>query len=516
MIELASPVMARETSNVGGAGSTRFRLVQVVACGFLLACKSGGGPADSPPAESTGAAEVSDNDAPEEPYAIHGPLRVSISDFEEEVAWRSWLTGEPIEAAYSEEWREDDSLLGRLTAQLFENALLRYDAERWEITPSDEELAAVMADMPVVSDLIDSSEENRAAALAGTGLTWDGVVEHAELVVLMEKWHDHRIENLTDEDLERAYVIRNDRAALETAIVPNIHPRQTIERIIQERAQEVQRYYDEHRNFFLMPRGARIREVAVEAADAEAGRVRAEALLELARTEGIDAALAEEDTSQPMTRGNAEMWIAQPRFPDAFGTLPGEISELIRADPYWIFVEVLEHRGRELRPLGDEVREQIAHHLAREEAPAPEAMERANALADALRATPTPGPELYREHRVLSETTSSFQRTPTGVVPTVGVAPELSDLVFAEGTQVGDVLGPVHTSAGLVVARVLSRERPAETDFETNRESFTDEFAEYMQRHAWPARVAEFSGLHERAIDLDQLRAHLNTQPADP
>ena len=65
-------------------------------------------------------------------------------------------------------------------------------------------------------------------------------------------------------------------------------------------------------------------------------------------------------------------------------------------------------------------------------------------------------------------------------------------------------------SEGVVVARVIDRDRPAVDDFVTNRAAFEEEFAEYMMQHAWPARVAEFGGLYERSVDLEALRAVLS------
>lgn len=509
------PVMARKPSNTRRPASTGLRAAQVVVFVALAACAprddAGSGEPSAAAATAESPTESENEHDAAAAFATQGPLAVTAAEFEREIAWRSWLTREPVELAYSANWRDDDALLGRISAQLLDTALLRYDADRWGLAVGEDDRHRIMREMPRLAPLVDLSDHDRDAAMAGEQIGWEDVVAHADLIVLMEMWNAHRIESLTDDDLERAYLLRHDRATLETAIVPNVHPRETIDRILVERSAEIDAYYYEHRNFFLMPRSARVREVAVEGAESDGeARQRTEALLEQAAAGELDALLAAEDVAQPLTRGNDGVWIPHARFPAAFDVLPGELSGLVHHERHWIFFEVLEHRGREFRPLDDDVRAQIAHHIAREESPAAEAMARAGALADALRADPSADADVYREHRVLVETTTPFERTPTGVVPTVGIAPALSALVFADDTEAGDVLGPVHVQAGVVVARVIDRDRPAVDDFVTNRAAFEEEFAEYMMQHAWPARVAEFGGLYERSVDLEALRAVLS------
>ena len=289
-----------------------------------------------------------------------------------------------------------------------------------------------------------------------------------------------------------------------------MHPRETIEEVLVERSDDIEQYYQDHSNFFLLPRGARVREVAIEGSEDDLdARSRAETLFERATADGFDSVVGAEGTTQPISRGNTETWVPQAQFPAAFDVLPGELGGPARFRGYWVVFEVLEHRGREMRPLDDDVRRQIAHHLARESGPAAESMATAERLADALRANPENAAAIYEAERILTETTSEFRRSPTGLIPTLGEASALSELVFAEGVAVGDVLGPAHVAAGIAVATVLSKTQADEAQFQEDLEAFTTEFSQYMRENAWPARVAEFASQHERDVDTEAASAAL-------
>lgn len=488
-------------------------------CVSLLACDAPTeAPSEPQPPDETEAsgdpASAGDQTAPADVYATQGELALTPDQFKTSIAWREWITGQPIADAFGADWRADDALLSRLSSSLFDEALLLHDAARWNLSVSDDERAAALAEIPVAAPLVSATQEERDATLSPVDLTWSELQRAADLAVLIDRWNQHRIDSLTEDDLRSAYLARNDRVTLEIALVPNVHPPETIRQIVAERGEQIEAYYADHTNFFLLPRGARLREVAIAgAADDEASRARAQELRDRAAEDGISGVLEEDSISQPITRGNLDAWVPQGQFPPAFDLLPGELSEVVRFSEYWVFFELIEHRGREMRPLDEDVRAQIAHHFAREESPAAEPLAHANGIVVALQQNPENAEAIYRENRILSETTSSFRRTPSGVVPTIGEAPALSDLVFADGVEVGDLIGPVHVSAGIVVARVLSRERVTDEDFQRDREAFTEEFAGYMRDNAWPARVAEYSSGHPRELDLDALRAALAESP---
>jgi parvulin-like peptidyl-prolyl isomerase len=435
-------------------------------------------------------------------YASQGDIVVTVDDLIRAISWREWITGQPISVAYGPEWFADESLIRRLTSNLFDEALVEQDCATWGIEVSEQELETAVRGNPEAQALLQSPRPERVRTLAQRGLTWADVERAARQTVLMQKWQQHRVDSLSEDDLRAAYFSRNNRARLEIAVVPNVHSRETIEDVITSRSNEIAQYYADHAGFFLLPRGARIREVAIEGAeDDPVARARVEALLATALEDGFDAIIGDEGSTQPISRGNVDTWIPQAQFPAAFDALPGEVSGPARFRGHWVVFELLEHRGREMRPLDDDVRQQIAHHLARETSVAEEAMADAQRLAAALRENSDNAATIYVGHRVLSETTSDFRRSPTGIVPSLGEAAALSDLVFADGVEVGDVLGPAHVAAGVAVARVLSRTTADEAQFQENLEAFTAEFSQYMREHAWPARVAEFASQHERDVD---------------
>lgn len=498
--------MAMKPSRARRLANMRAMLLQACVCLSLISCTSDSGPSQvSPtvPEEQSQPAEV-----PADGYAIQGPIVLTVDDLRRSIRWREWVTGQEIAEAYGEDWASDEALLRRLTSNLFDEALVEHDAEAWGLEVSDQELEVAIRSIPSAVAVLQMPAPQRPRALEEVGLTWEDVERAARQSVLISKWHDHRVESVSEDDLRTAYFSRNNRAQLEVAVVPNVHLRETIEAVMTERSADIEQYYQDHANFFLLPRGARVREVAVEGAeDNLEARARAEALLSTASAEGFDSILEADATSQPISRGNSETWVPQAQFPAAFDVLPGELGGPARFRGYWVVFELLEHRGREMRPLDDDVREQIAHHLAREAGVAAESMATADRLAGLLRANPENAPAIYVQERILSETTSDFRRSPTGMIPTLGEAAALSDLVFADGVSVGDVLGPAHVAAGVAVARVVSRSTADEDEFQANLETFADEFGQYMRENAWPARVAEFSSQHEREVDTSMASA---------
>lgn len=490
-----------EPSRAGRLASMQSIVLQACACLSLISCT---------PDEPASTAPLEAEPAQAEGFASQGEIVLTVADLQRAIDWREWITGQQIAEAYGDDWTSDEALIRRLTSNLFDEALVERDCATWEIEVSEQELETAIRANPQAQALLQLSLAARVRALAEEGLTWADVERAARQTVLMEKWQQHRVDSLTEDDLRSAYFSRSNRAQLEVAVVPNVHPRETIREVVETRGGDIEQYYADHANFFLLPRGARVREVAIEGAeDDTAARDRAQLLLDRASLDGFDTVIGSEGTAQPISRGNVETWVPQAQFPAAFNVLPGELGGPARFRGHWVVFEVLEHRGREMRPLDDDVRQQIAHHLAREAGVAEEALATARRLAEALVADPDNAAAIYAEYRVLSETTSDFRRSPTGMIPTVGEAAALSELVFAEGVAVGDVLGPAHVAAGVAVARVLSRTTADEAQFQENLETFSEEFAVYMRDNAWPARVAEFTSQNEREVDIEAASAAL-------
>ncbi len=492
----------------------------------IAACR----PADAPPVEpqSTGAQAGLTTADPgsatgDEPLTVivgrQGERVITADDFRRGVAWRSLLNGEPIEAAYGPTWLDDDRLVRRLVHSMLDEALLRADADRFGLEISAEARADAYDQVLPVSALDDLSDEARTERLADLGLTEDDLRWAIEERAIYTLWADHRVASLTDDDRWNAWSAAHDRVTLELVIVPNTPSREAIDAVLAERADDVRRYYDERRNHFLRRPRARVRLVRVFAdtddrGDDAPGRRRIDELRTVATPDTMPTLAADHSEDPSAGRGDGTTWVTDDRIPAAFEVEVGAITPVVEDRTGWYFAEVLERVGRELRPLDDDVQREIATILARQAGPAPASAEIANRVLEAMAESDDGLDDLVDELRLRRQTTPSFRHTNAGVVPLVGEEPALLERAFALA-EVGDAITePVHTEAGLVVARLAERERPTRQAYEVERETFAEEFAGFVRENAWRARIAEELEANPREVDLDALRVALRGDPA--
>lgn len=429
--------MATKPSNRGAVSSITPFLPQVAFCLAVIACQRAPDPGPEPgdgvtptlagptcngPATTGDAcADPEDADPLDAVVATQGELRLALRDVVTAIGWREIASGQSVADRYGQAWIDDDGTLARLADTALDEALLRHDCSRFGLELEPERAAEAVREDPIAARLAEDPE--RDATLAEHHLTWADVEHIAAQTAWFEAWQAHRVASITDEDRRQAWLATRDRVALELVDVPNIHSRGEVDALLAVSTDEVDRWYDDHRNYFLRPA---------------------------------------DETGQ-----------------------------------------------RTMRALDDTVRREIAQRLLRERGASPQSSALADRVRDAMAAGAEALQAVLDDNALRLAPTGAFRRTARGNVPGVGEAPELVEAAFAEGLEVGAIIGPVHTRSGLIVARVTERHRPDPAGWEAERDAFAPEFDAYVRRNAWGARVEEFSRDNPRAVDFEALRRGL-------
>ncbi len=437
--------------------------------------------------------------------AGQGPLTVTMDDFMYAIAWREWMNGGAIEARFGEDWLDDNETLGSLVLPLLGEALLRTDAARFDVTVSDEAITEALQTNPVSRDFMAVPEEIRDIELARLGLTNDRMRLYAADPLLLQAWIDHRVSMITDDDRWAAYERRNSLVSMTAVTVPNVHSAAVVDEFIANRGDEITARYHIRSHNFLMPRRARSRVVRLPFGDDEdATQTMIEALRTRALEEGTQAVVSFSNEPSALT-GDGTQWVTDRELPAAFDVPVGEIGPVTRDNRGFYFVENFEIRGRELRPLDDRLRQEIARAILREAGPSAESMVRADRIMDGFREDREAA--VLAEERLSSDEIPLFARTQLGIVPHIGQAPELVEAAFSDGVEAGTLIGPLHVYAGIIVARVTERTVVTRAQYEAERETFDVEFEAYIRANAWPARRAEFDAAQRPSVNLPRIRA---------
>jgi len=263
---------------------------------------------------------------------------------------------------------------------------------------------------------------------------------------------------------------------------------EAIQEVLTTRPDQVAQRYHERNAEFNRPERVRarhiLRSVSRDASPEEVAQAKADIEAAAAR---IAAGEAFEDVAREVSQdpgsqangGDLGFFARGQMVPDferaAFALQPGEISEPVRTDFGFHLIRVEEREEAVSRPL-EEVREQIAADLLREEA----LRDRARAEADRLAAAIRGGQSLKEAGAAQGlEVSSDFgvRRSPNGFVPGLGAAPELLAAAFAlepgesspEVFEVGD---------RFALVQVVERSEPTEEQIDERVEAKREELLE--------------------------------------
>ncbi len=231
--------------------------------------------------------------------------------------------------------------------------------------------------------------------------------------------------------------------------------------------QAIQKYYQEHQDDFRQEEQARARHILIKVspdappAEQTRAKLRAEGVAKIARAGADFAELARKQSQDEGSResGGDLGWFSRGRmvkeFEDAvFGHKPGEIVGPVKSQFGYHIIKVEGFRPARVRPL-DEVREQVRFKLLEGRA-AGEAESRARALAERIRKEKPDSDKAWQAIADQDESVILNVTPPFGAgeaVPGIGQDEELSAAIFE--AKPGALGGPRATARGWVVWQLV-------------------------------------------------------------
>jgi parvulin-like peptidyl-prolyl isomerase len=282
------------------------------------------------------------------------------------------------------------------------------------------------------------------------------------------------------------------------------------------REEEARTLYSQRASIYDVPEQVRARHVllkiAPDATEAENAETEARAREVLKRLrDGEDfATVATEISEDPGSKesggdlglfGRGQM--VKPFEDVAFSLEPGELSDVVRSDFGFHIIRVEEHNLAKQTPF-EEVREQLASELIRQETTATRNREIADKLSTAVRAGSSLE-DAARAEELTLERSGWLRRRPDGFVPGLGAAQDLMISAFALSPgQSSDRIFEVESKLALV--QLLERRMPEDVNIEQGIEKEREQLSELKQNvlaQGWlTERRKELANAGELLVDL--------------
>src|SRR5437588_4657961 len=249
---------------------------------------------------------------------------------------------------------------------------------------------------------------------------------------------------------------------------------------------DLQAYYDQHRDEFRVPEQVNVRHILiktplpgpdgkVDAKGAEEARKKAEDVLKQIKSRGNFAELAKKYSEDPGSAkdGGSLSWIGKgrtvPEFEKAAFSLPkGGTSDLVQSSYGFHIIHVDDKQDAHLKTL-DEVKDQI-QTIIKQQKSARAADSLASALLTQARTAGLDKAAAARGLQVIS--TDFVSRTDS--LPGVGNSPEFMNAAFEQAEK--SPPDQVHLPQGVVVYEVTAMKPPATPSFEEIRSRVEQEF----------------------------------------
>jgi peptidyl-prolyl cis-trans isomerase D len=373
-------------------------------------------------------------------------------------------------------------------SMLLRTALLAREAEQMGLRASDEEVRSYVKRWPGATD--ESGHLDRRALTYHAERNFGTVKRFEEAVrddLLVQKFNRLLSESVDVSEAEAREALRYRRTEVRIAYVrfdgskppENLEiSQEKLDAFLTDEAERVRTAYDERSSEYDRPEEVRARHILVklpEDADAEteaAARARMDKILERIRGGADFADVAMEMSEDPGTRdkGGDLGFFPRGRMVPAFEKVafslePGEMSGVIRTPNGLHLIRVEERRAAMVVPF-EEVRDEIARDLIREDAAMGVARKRAEELAAEIRQGHSLL-EAARKARLSIERTDAIRHRPDSYIPGLGAAPEVISAAFAlseehpSSPEIFEVQGDQ-----LVLIQLLERTEPPDEEIE--------------------------------------------------
>lgn len=400
-----------------------------------------------------------------------GPATIDAAGFRAAVAearvLERWRTGReaPLAALRSADLRR------RLTIKALETQVVRQTVARLGLQPEPEALRRALAnalvsrphDAPVASIPTDLDAKLAARFEAPVAT----VRRVAADLLEGDTFSAHLLDAVPDATHRARWLRANTKVVVDLLRVPRVPTGSEIEAVVGLQADDIDIWYDIHRERFNRPEKARVRRALAQPASDDAAawaaaERRAEAwAARLTAGAALDAVMGEGDGSEAR-RGGRFGRATREQLPQAFSVDPGGHTQPIREPDGWAVYHVEAFIPALVRPRHDRpVRREIAATLLRETDVLPHARHIAERARLLLKMRPDGAvlPELIKAERLKRSTTPPFAQSERTLVPGIGIAPDLVEAIFALRAP-GAVTSVVRVRQDYVIARLVRRDAP--------------------------------------------------------
>ena len=183
----------------------------------------------------------------------------------------------------------------------------------------------------------------------------------------------------------------------------------------------------------------------------------------------------------------------------AFDLDIGEVSPAIRIGTGYAFFEILEENEPRIPSL-DEIKERVRADLVQERA-MKSALNKAEEIVGKLRSGQKVD-SVAKGSGLELKTSESFIRTT--ILPEAGRSPAVADVAFS--SELNSFSHPARSENGYVVLRVLDRTGFSPVEFESEKNSFSEQLLSEKRQRAWSAYLQELQRRYAVRIDREALR----------
>lgn len=390
-----------------------------------------------------------------------------------------------------------DSPINRRTIlrQTIHNGLLAREAQARGITATDEEALAELQ-RSVLSDMVRDEDIRRQRLDALAPLQWDDVIEAARLRILRERWTTLVAEEtLTDDVLLQLWTADEDRMRIAVVLIPNRPTPEEITRALQERVDDVEAWFNNHRGWFRQETTVDVSFLPIDAPADQLNTIADAVQGDPTATpdnagERIQRPVTERDLSAAFLHDRGECFAA---------TLDGQQGvacvESTRLTQYGQW----DDQG---------VRRAAAARLLEVEAPLPGPLAEATTILEHWR---TDSPETFQAwlqptgHEV--QVTPWFSAASGGSIPLLGDVPRIHRILFELLDEPGEfVQQPFLTPHGVAAVRLVERNVPDAADFASIADAYLEEVRPRFEADAWERFLQSFIDAHSPEMDVEMIR----------
>jgi hypothetical protein len=298
------------------------------------------------------------------------------------------------------------------------------------------------------------------------------------------------ISEITPDTLRRAFDEARTRVTLDIVTVGRVPTPRELDEAIRSRPDELRSWYDAHPELFVTPTRRATRRVLVTPTGQDpAALAAARATAERLRSLAVAGTPLDTLPPTPGVRVTPLRPLSRAQFSPAFDVGLGEVTEVVSHRDGFAFARPETETQGWTRALADTtVQREVAAALLREFDELPQAqavadeaarMLAAGSTADQVVATLRPKSPGIRLEAVR---TPAFPRAANGVVPTIGLAPELFEAAFERASE--QRVTPIFAVRQIYcVARVLAHEAPTEADWAREAVAFEATYRGREARH---------------------------------